>query len=104
MEIKQNSFPDFEKISEYKTIPCVICGTLLRKGEKLKSKEFKGDKESIIHIMGCYACYGEKASKKRICPICRQEMPLKDYLIGRMTTKENGKKHLAVSGCSICYR
>ena len=102
-EIIQNPFPDFDKFTDYKKIPCVICGTLLRKGEKLKSREFKGDTESIIHIMGCYACYGDQASEKRICPICRGEIPLKGYLIGRMTTKDNGKKHLSVSGCNKCF-
>jgi hypothetical protein len=102
-DIKLKTFPGIEKFPDYNIIPCVICGTLLHKGEKLKSKEFKGETESIIHVMGCYACYGEKASKKRICPLCRNEMTLNGYLIGRMTTKKNGKKHLTVAGCNRCF-
>jgi len=83
-------------------IPCIMCGSHLRKGENLKSEEFKGNNESIIHMYGCPYCYGPTAAQKRICPVCKKNMPKDGYLIGRMWIKKNGKKHLHIQGCTVC--
>ncbi len=92
------------EVSERSSVPCVLCGTMLLKGEKLKSKEFKGRDDSIIHIMGCHQCHGEKALSQKTCPVCNRILPPEGYLIGRMWKKKNGKLHLHVNGCIYCRK
>ncbi len=82
--------------------PCVICGSLLNKGEKIKSKEIIRKEDSIVYLYGCHNCYGDKATAKRKCPVCGEFIDEKSYLIGRMWIKKNGKKHLRVAGCRDC--
>jgi len=57
--------------------------------------------EKITLIYGCPACYPPKNDIKRICPVCKNRLGDKDYLIGRMWEEKN-KKHLRLSGCTIC--
>lgn len=82
--------------------PCILCSTPLRKGERVASQIFKGEKESIVRVLGCPHCYGPGAIKERICPVCGQKMPNGSYLQGRMWLKKSGKQHLHISGCTSC--
>lgn len=82
--------------------PCILCGSPLSKGERMASQEFKGEKDSIVRIMGCPHCYGPGAVKERTCPVCNKKMPPESYLQGRMWLKKTGKKHLHISGCTQC--
>jgi len=85
-----------------KRIPCILCGSVLAKGEKLYSKETIREKDSIIHMYGCPHCHGDRSTEKKICPVCRKPMSSDEYLIGRMWLKKNGRKHLHMSGCVRC--
>ena len=96
--------PENIKTDQKKKIPCILCGSSLARGERLKSEEYKGEKESIVHIFGCKNCHGEGAEKDRTCPICKKTLSQGDHLKGRMWKRKNGKMHLHVSGCTICKR
>ncbi|MFC1669043.1 hypothetical protein ACFL20_01520 [Spirochaetota bacterium] len=87
---------------KYKKEPCILCGSRLKTGENIKSDEYKGEKESMVHVFGCPNCYGHLSSQKRICPICKDNMHDKSYLIGRMWRKKGGKLHLHILGCTEC--
>jgi len=92
---------------------CPICGSRLKKGEKIHSVVFTGNKNSledvgsigsgdrIVYIYGCPYCYPVKAGVKRICPVCKKEIPNNGYLIGRMWNRR-GKIHLHIQGCTLC--
>ncbi len=90
--------------TDEKRVPCILCGSPLRRGENLKSEEYKREKESIVYIYGCHNCYGGGARKMRTCPVCKFGMPAGSYLIGRMWINKKGKRHLHVSGCTACSR
>ena len=81
---------------------CVICGSPLLKGESLHSKAFPGEDERLVHVFGCPYCYGNSADKIRFCPVCKKRMPGDAYLVGKMWIKESGKRHLHVTGCTVC--
>lgn len=85
-----------------KRIPCILCGAPLARGETLKSHEFKGEKESIVHIFGCPTCSEGTGAGKRCCPVCGKPLPAGDFAIGRMWVRASGKKHLRIIGCTLC--
>ena len=85
-------------------VPCVLCGALLQKGEKLQSREIVREDDSIIHMYGCPHCRGGTASRPRTCPVCKKPVAVEGYLIGRMWVRKNGKKHLHIAGCVRCAR
>jgi len=82
--------------------PCILCGTLLQDGESIKSKKFKGEETTIVHIYGCPHCYGELADKNRICPRCKNELKFEEHMMGKMQKTEEGKLRIHVSGCTKC--
>jgi hypothetical protein len=99
-----NLIPPSEPASRRTRIPCVLCGALLEKGEKLHSKEIVRKDDSIIHMYGCPHCHGANASRPKTCPVCKKPVPADGYLIGRMWIRKNGKKHLHIAGCTRCAR
>ena len=101
---EEKKAPANEKPNPKKKVPCILCGSSLSKGETLKSEEYKGEKESIVHIYGCKNCHGDEATKERTCPICKKDLKVEDHLLGRMWKRKNGKLHLHVSGCTMCKK
>ncbi len=97
---KRSKIDDKTKINKEKT-PCLLCRSILGKGENLKSDEYKGDGESIVHVFGCPNCYGKTAVKNRICPICKKKIPPDGYLMGKMWN-ENDKQRLHIVSCTEC--
>jgi len=97
---KDTAIPD--EATPHKT--CILCGSGLLKGQRLKSKELKGKKDSIVTIYGCPHCYGAAETARRTCPVCRKVMPPDGYLTGRMWKTKKGNMHLHVSGCTLCRR
>lgn len=83
-------------------IPCMLCGSLLQRGERLKSEQYNTKNDNIVKVYGCPYCYGEKAVNIRKCPICGKILKSDEILIGRMFERSNGKKHLHINGCSYC--
>ena len=96
--------PPPEPATGRKRIPCVLCGALLEKGEKLHSKEIVRKDDSIIHMYGCPHCHGARASRTKTCPVCKKPIAPEEFLIGRMWVRKNGKKHLHIAGCMRCAR
>ena len=58
---------------ERKKLPCIICGSLLYRGDKLHSVAYPATDGQIVHIFGCPYCYGDNAANKRVCPICKKK-------------------------------
>jgi hypothetical protein len=88
--------------AEHSTIPCIICGSVLKKGERLRSTVYTGEDESIVHVFGCPHCYGDYATRERRCPVCKRLLSEEAYLIGRMWKRRSGKQHLRIAGCTRC--
>ena len=93
---------DREGVDGRKKLPCILCGSPLTGRERIHSTAFKGERDSIVHLYGCPHCYGDLATEVRICPICGKRLPEGGYLMGRMWDKKRGKRHLHVSGCTLC--
>lgn len=106
-----------QQAANTKTFPCPVCGTTLTSGERVSSVAYPGESVRIVHVFGCPYCYPNAESSaatksdkekeikmktaRRICPVCRKELPLKGYLYCRMTEGAD-KKHLHVMGCTDC--
>jgi len=83
-----------------KKLPCPLCGTMLKKSEKVKSVVFPGEPDKLMHIFGCPYCYGS-GKNSRICPVCKKPLKDEDYVIARVFEKP-GRSHVHVLGCSSC--
>jgi hypothetical protein len=89
---------------------CPLCGTNLVAGENLTSRVYSPetgegtDKPCTIH--GCPHCYPEAAlpSIKRVCPVCKKNVPAQGYLLARVFYRYGKKEHVHVVGCSECHK
>ena len=91
-----------ENAGQKKKLPCILCGSLLVKGQNLKSEKYTIGEEIIVHTFGCPNCWGNNASRPRTCPVCKRPMRADDYLSGKMWKRKNGKLHLHIDGCPAC--
>lgn len=80
---------------------CPVCGSGLKRGERVYSEAISLKSEKIMYIHGCPQCSGTRAGVKRICPVCRNALGQEDYLVGKMW-EEPGRKRLHVAGCNSC--
>ncbi|MBN1686518.1 MAG: hypothetical protein JW852_07670, partial [Spirochaetales bacterium] len=81
--------------------PCPLCGSLLVKGETVKTIVYPSTGDTLAEVYGCPYCYGVNATAVRICPVCKKPVPDGGYVIGRMF-KEG--RHLHVLGCTRCRK
>jgi hypothetical protein len=86
-----------------KTTECPLCGSTLRDNKRVKSVLFPGKPDSLMEINGCPYCYPANSDIKRICPVCKKEVPVDGHVIARVFIKPN-KKHIHVLGCTGCYK
>jgi hypothetical protein len=108
---KENIFSNF----------CPLCGSGLKKGERVKSAayparpgsdgKYPGGTEKMMEVYGCHHCIPPEGIEKRICPVCKKEVPLKGHVVGRYfipSKNSNGQKekknHLHVLSCTGCRR
>ena len=84
-----------------RTRPCPLCGTALKKGEKVRTVVYPAKGDTLAEVYGCPYCYGENATAVRICPFCKKPVPDDGFVIGRMF-KEG--RHLHVLGCTLCRK
>lgn len=87
-------------------VRCPLCSTPLAKNEDMFSRIYRPmntpDQRMTVH--GCPHCYPRpEPGVKRICPVCGKEVPLEGELIARLFNRTEGKKHVMITGCSICY-
>lgn len=86
---------------------CPLCAFPLYK-EDLYSRVFRpmtvSDQRCII--LGCPHCYPHpEPGVKRVCPVCHKEVPPQGHLVARLFNKtKDGKKHVIVTGCSVCCK
>ena len=95
--------------------PCPLCGTMLRRGETVRSVVFSGGAKKeksagsrtgppadyLTHIFGCPYCHPSNRGHPRECPVCKKTVPDDGYVIARMFDKP-GRKHVHVLGCTHC--
>jgi len=91
---------------------CPLCGERLTAEEKVHSVIYGSKGERLgtsiteamkVEIYGCPVCYPDNGMVKRICPVCKGELGAEDFLLGKIWLR-NGKKHLHISGCTICLK
>lgn len=88
-------------------VRCPLCSTPLSKGENMFSRVYRPmttpDQRMTIH--GCPHCYPKvENGAKRICPVCKKEVPIDGELVARLFNKtSNGKKHVLIVGCTGCF-
>ncbi len=100
------------KITALNGKTCPLCEASLHVGESVKSVLYPkspGARDRLMEIHGCRHCYPAPGERKRICPVCKKEVPKDGDVIARMfETKEKysmkDKTHVHVLGCSGCYR
>lgn len=88
-------------------VRCPLCSTPLAKNEDMFSRIYRPmntpDQRMTVH--GCPHCYPRpEPGVKRLCPVCGKEVPLEGELIARLFNRTEGKKHVMITGCSVCYR
>ncbi|MCD6397224.1 MAG: hypothetical protein J7L71_06765 [Spirochaetaceae bacterium] len=86
-----------------KTTECPLCGSTLADNKRVKSILYPGKPDSMMEINGCPYCFPVNSDIKRICPVCKKEVPKDGYVIARVFLKPN-KKHVHVLGCTGCYK
>jgi hypothetical protein len=85
---------------------CPLCSAELLQGQTVKSVLYPkspGSPDRLMEIHGCPYCYPAPGSKKRLCPVCKQMVPLDGNVIARVFEKPE-RRHVHVLGCSSCYR
>ena len=91
----------------YSVANCPLCASPLYK-EDLYSRVFRpmtvSDQRCII--LGCPHCYPRpEPGIRRICPVCHKSVPPEGHLVARLFNKtKDGKKHVVVTGCSVCCK
>ncbi|MCH5291907.1 MAG: hypothetical protein J1D88_09180 [Treponema sp.] len=90
-------------------VSCPLCNSKLLPGEDIVSRVYRpmkvGDQRCTIH--GCPHCYpAPEPGVKRTCPVCHKTVPVDQthYLVARLFTYANGKRHVVVTGCTECCR
>ncbi len=89
-------------------VSCPLCNTMLLPGEDLVSRVYRpmNVPDQLCTINGCPHCYpSPEPGLKRICPVCHKTVPLKNgHLVARLFNKNDGKKHVIVTGCTECSK
>ena len=89
-------------------ITCPLCGSRLQKGEDLFSRVYRpmNVPHQLCTISGCPHCYPSlEPGLKRVCPVCHKQVPMEEgHLVARLFNYADGKKHVAVSGCTECCK
>lgn len=80
---------------------CPLCGETLIPGQRVKTRVNPGNGDKLMQIFGCPHCYPPNIECKRICPVCKKEVPREGYVIARLF-ESPGRKHVHVLGCSGC--
>lgn len=88
-------------------VRCPLCNTPLAKNEDMFSRIYRpmttADQRMTIH--GCPHCYPRpEDGVQRICPVCGKNVPLDGELIARLFNRSDSKKHVMVTGCSVCCK
>ena len=83
--------------------PCPLCNTALAVGERVHSVVFPGKSDKLVEIYGCPHCRPTSgtATARRICPVCKQELDEKGYVVARMFERAD-RKHVHVLGGTRC--
>ncbi len=82
---------------------CPVCGSLLKKGEKLISALYPGESDRLCYIYGCPHCYPQcKEELARQCPVCKKAIYQEQHLVARYFERKNENKRVHILGCPNC--
>lgn len=82
---------------------CPVCGSILQKGEQIKSALYPGENDRLCYIYGCPHCYPIcKSGLERMCPVCKKRIGQEAHLIARYFERKNAKKRVHILGCTNC--
>ena len=88
-------------------ITCPLCNTPLPKGVDLYSRVYRpmNVPHQLCIVMGCPHCYPKiEPGVRRECPVCHKPVPQDGHLVARLFNYADGKKHVAVTGCTNCCK
>lgn len=90
--------------------PCPLCGSLLARGERVRSVVYPSGKEDrMMEIHGCPHCEtpmnraGQAAIERR-CPVCKTVLTAGEVVYARVFVRQNKRQHVHVLGCPHCRR
>jgi hypothetical protein len=82
---------------------CPVCGSVLKKGESIKSAVYPGKEDKLCYIYGCPHCYPACIDKvQRACPVCKNKIGQEAHLIARYFNRKKGTDRVHILGCSNC--
>ena len=86
-------------------VRCPLCSTPLAKNEDMFSRIYRPmntpDQRMTVHGRPHWYPRPEPGVR-RTCPVCGKEVPLEGELIARLFNRTEGKKHVMITGCSVC--
>jgi hypothetical protein len=83
---------------------CVLCGSTLTSGQRIKSDLAPGPGDRIMRIFGCPHCLGSSETRlPRVCPVCGSELGPLEFAVARYFERP-GRKHVHVLGCQHCRK
>ena len=83
---------------------CTLCGSILVRGETMKSDILPGHGDRMMRVFGCPHCLGrEEERKPRFCPVCEAQLGPGDHAVARFFERP-GRKHVHILGCTICRK
>lgn len=83
---------------------CPMCSVKLRNGEQVKTIAFpvSTSLDRLMYIRGCSCCLNSDLPRR--CPVCKDSLSEKDYLIARLFERYGRKNHVHILGCNHCRR
>lgn len=82
---------------------CPVCGSILKKGESVKSAVYPGEDDKLCYIYGCPNCFSTcKEGLIRQCPVCKKTLAQGSHLIARYFERKTGQKRVHILGCPEC--
>ncbi len=104
LSLKTKPLPKTQKAEKFEfTRPCPLCGSSLKKGERVHSVIYPGEADRLIEVFGCKYCYPANNEIPRFCPVCKKKVKTDGYVVGRMFLKPE-KSHLHINGCTDCMK
>lgn len=89
-------------------VSCPVCGSVLSRGENLRSKVFRpmDVSDQLCVIYGCPHCFPVcEPGVRRQCPVCHKAVAPDGHLVARLFNKtKSGRKHIIINGCGSCNR
>jgi hypothetical protein len=84
---------------------CPVCSGRMHKHDRVKTTAvptLPGNSDKLMFIRGCHSCLEHNIPRR--CPVCGQQLTIRDYLISRLFERPNNRSHVHVIGCNYCKK